>query len=70
MRNAEDVAKKAKLGRPKYGRPDGYKSQPCWYIEKFGGEYYEWCWHPESNGCWKRRSVHPLFDTKEILAVA
>ena len=69
MRDALQVARTAHLGKPVYGRPHP-RARECWHIPKNGGDYFEWCWHATSNGCWKRRSTLPLFDDHKILAIA
>ena len=42
----------------------------AWHIECKCGLVYHWTSHEVSNGCWKIRSINPLFDSKKVVVIA
>lgn len=74
MRNAQEAAPKKclcgrRLGKPQYGKVLNCRSL-VWYIICACHTTYVWSWHPASNGCWKVRDDLPLFDSRQVIAIA
>lgn len=75
MRNAQECAPTycrcgRKLQKPIHQYLEKPVNAKVWFIPCTCGIFYEWAFHPKSNGCWKIRSRLPLWDSKEIIVIA
>lgn len=75
MRNCHECAPTfcrcgRKLPKPIHQYLEKPISGKTWFIPCKCGIWYVWSFHPHSNGCWKIRSRLPLFDSKEVVAIA